>query len=110
MIAAVGNILYLSILTFSGIAAGGAIVLLFAPHDTGLTGRDWLDRIALDASRLGFAIMVVLISEAVSRTPNHTLDPSQWRVWVYLAGAVLAGTGYLTLVVRGFLRHRKEHQ
>jgi hypothetical protein len=51
--------------------------------------------------------MVVLISEAVSRTPNHSLDPHEWRVWVYLIGAVLASTGYLTLFVRG-IKRRKE--
>lgn len=105
---AAGRLLAVVLLTFSGMAAGGSVALLFAPRDSWLKGHDRTDRIALDSARLGFAIMVALISEAVYRAGR--VDAGDWRIYVYLLGSAMAGIGYFTLAVRGILRRRKAKQ
>jgi hypothetical protein len=102
----IGSFLQVLILTFSGIAMGGAISMLFLPSPLVLEGR--VERMALNASGLGFAIMVALISEVVYN--SGPLPTNDWHVYLYAIGALLAGSGYLVLMIRGIIRRRRgEH-
>lgn len=55
------------------------------------------------AARLGVAVIVGLIAEAVYRTP---FVASSWRAWVYLLGLAVTSGGYLSIVRRERTRPR----
>lgn len=58
---------------------------------------------AYAAARLGFVIVVGLITEAIFKAPSI---PFSWRVALYLVGLVLVAVGYLGIAVEGRRRSK----
>ncbi len=82
------------ILGMTALAAGGALSLV------GLHFRDWRRGVpfawAWLSARLGFAITILLVGEAVFGTQG---TPLTWRSVLYAVGLVLAGTGFAGILV-----------
>lgn len=88
--------------TAGGISAGGAASLVWvhlqdARHHVA-DARDYL------YARLGFAISMGLIAYLVAGEP--VIDASDWKVLVFLLGALLAARGYGGLVWKAWVRRR----
>jgi hypothetical protein len=85
-------------LSFSGLGIVAYLAVLnlkAAVHSTGHTRRLSL---AYATARVGFIIVVALITEAIFRIP---VIPFSWRVVLYVIGLAFTTIGYLGIALEG---------
>lgn len=94
------------IATLGGIACGGAGYLVLVHAEAVIRGPDRWVAGAYASARLGFVIIIALISILVAQAGR--VDIHAWQTWLYLVGVILAGSGYAALAVLAFLKRREK--